>query len=117
MEYDFPVSVDQGMEDGEVPLYGDGDGHEDAGAEEDVVEGVEEVGEQVVMDLGHHSSDAGRISTVILKCSPYTLRDADDQEEIDKTSKVVNSKALYNKSLMKETSRVFHTTIRNNNGP
>ena len=81
MEYDFPVSVDQGMEDGEVPLYGDGDGHEDAGAEEDVVEGVQEVGEQVVMDLGDHSSDTGRISTVILKCSPHTLRDADDQEE------------------------------------
>ena len=81
MEYDFPVSVDERMKDGEVPLYGDGDGHEDAGAEEDVVEGVEEVGEQVVMDLGHHSSDAGRISTVILKCSPHTLRDADDQEE------------------------------------
>ena len=77
----LPHLVDQGMEDGEVPLYGDGDGHEDAGAEEDVVEGVEEVGEQVVMDLGHHSSDAGRISTVILKCSPHTLRDADDQEE------------------------------------
>ena len=56
MEYDFPVSVDQGMEDGEVPLYGDGDGHEDAGAEEDVVEGVQEVRQQVVVDLGHQAT-------------------------------------------------------------
>ena len=81
MEYDFPVSVHQWMEDGEVPLYGDGDGHEDAGAEEDVVEGVQEVGQQVVVDLGHQTTNGCGVSFVILKCSPHTLRDADDQEE------------------------------------
>ena len=69
------------MEDGEVPLYGDGDGHEDAGAEEDVVEGVQEVGQQVVVDLGHQATKGCGVSFVILKCSPHTLRDADDQEE------------------------------------
>ena len=56
MEYDFPVSVHQWMEDGEVPLYGDGDGHEDAGAEENVVEGVQEVRQQVVVHLGHQAT-------------------------------------------------------------
>ena len=69
------------MEDGEVPLYGDGDGHEDAGAEEDVVEGVEEVGQQVVVDLGDKATEGCGVSFVILKCSPHTLRDADHQEE------------------------------------
>ena len=37
------------MEDGEIPLNRDGDCHEDAGTEEDVVEGIEEVGEEMVM--------------------------------------------------------------------
>ena len=40
----LPVSVNKGMENGEVSLDGDGDCHEDAGAEEDVVERVESVG-------------------------------------------------------------------------
>ena len=69
------------MEYGQVPLYGDGDGHEDAGGEEDVVEGVEEVRQQVVVDLGHQATNGCGVSFVILKSSSYTLRDTDDQEE------------------------------------
>lgn len=40
------------VEDDQVPLKGDGDGHEDAASKEDVVEGVEKVGEEVVVVLG-----------------------------------------------------------------
>ena len=40
------------MEDSQVPLNGDGNGHEDTAGEENVVEGVEEVGEEEVMILG-----------------------------------------------------------------
>jgi len=40
------------VEDGKVPLHGDGDGHEDTACKEDVVEGVEKVGEEVVVVLG-----------------------------------------------------------------
>ena len=40
------------MEDGQISLCWDGDGHEDAAGEEDVVEGVEEVGEEEVVILG-----------------------------------------------------------------
>ena len=44
------------MEDDQVPLYGDGDGDEDGAGEEDVVEGVEKVGEEVVVVLGEEST-------------------------------------------------------------
>ena len=40
------------MEDSQVPLHGDGDGHEDTAGEEDIVEGVEEVWKQMMMSLG-----------------------------------------------------------------
>ena len=33
------------------------------------------------MDLSHEATNCCGVSFVILKCSPYTLRDADDQEE------------------------------------
>ena len=40
------------MEDGEISLNWDGDSHEDAGTEEDVVERIEKVGEEMVMQTG-----------------------------------------------------------------
>ena len=49
----LPVSVNKGMKNGEVSLDGDGDSHEDAGAEEDVVERVEKVGEEEMVDKGN----------------------------------------------------------------
>lgn len=49
----FPVST--WMEDSQVPLDGDGDGHEDTAGEEDIVEGVEEVRKQMMMNLGDHT--------------------------------------------------------------
>ena len=52
----LPFVVIVVVEDDQVPLYGDGDGHEDAGGEEDVVEGVEKVGEEVVVVLGKEST-------------------------------------------------------------
>ena len=48
----LPFPVVAWMEDGQISLCGDGDGHEDAAGEEDVVEGVEEVGEEEVVILG-----------------------------------------------------------------
>ena len=45
------------------------------------MEGVQEVRQQVVVDLGHQATKGCGVSFVILKCSPHTLRDADDQEE------------------------------------
>ena len=47
------------MEDGEIALNGDGDCHEDAGTEEDVVEGIEEVGEEMVMQTSGRALGAG----------------------------------------------------------
>ena len=52
----LPFVVIVVVEDDQVPLYGDGDGDEDSGGEEDVVEGVEEVGEEVVVVLGEEST-------------------------------------------------------------
>ena len=69
------------MEYGQVPLYGDGDGHEDAGGEEDVVEGVEEVGEEVVVYLGYKTTDGGSVCCSLLKSPPDTLGDANNKEE------------------------------------
>ena len=45
----LPQFVNKWMEDGEIPLDGDGDSHEDACAEEDVVERREKVGEEEVV--------------------------------------------------------------------
>jgi len=81
------VSVDKRVEDGEVPLYGDGDGHEDAAGEKDVVEGVEEVWKEVVMDLCEKTSDGGRVGSMILKSPTDALGDADNKEEKIKYSK------------------------------
>ncbi len=49
----LPQFVNKWMEDGEIPLNGDGDCHEDAGTEEDVVEGIEEVGEHEMVEEGN----------------------------------------------------------------
>ena len=46
----MPVSVNKWMEDGQISLNGDGDSHEDAGAEEDVVERIEKVGEEEMVE-------------------------------------------------------------------
>lgn len=50
------VSIDEGMEDGEVPLNGYGDCHEDADGEEDVVERKENVRIEIVMNLSHSTN-------------------------------------------------------------
>ena len=50
--HNSPQFVNKWMEDGQISLNGDGDSHEDAGAEEDVVERIEKVGEEVVMHTG-----------------------------------------------------------------
>jgi len=76
-----PVPVHQGVEDGQVPLYGDGDGHEDAAGEEDVVEGVEEVWEEVVVDLGGKTTEGISVGLTVLKRPSDTLCDADKKEE------------------------------------
>ena len=39
-KHHLPQFVNKWMEDGEIALNGDGDCHEDAGTEEDVVEGI-----------------------------------------------------------------------------
>ena len=44
------------MEDGEVPLNGYGDCHEDADGEEDVVERKEKVRIKIVMNLSHSTN-------------------------------------------------------------
>ena len=69
------------MKDSQVSFNGDGDGHEDAAGEEDVVEGVEEVGEEVVMDLGGQTTEGGRVGGRIFKCPADTLGDANNQKE------------------------------------
>ena len=73
----IPQFVNKRMENGEISLNGDGDGHEDARAEEDVVEGEEEVGEEVVMQ-----SSYGAISGDLrLKVPPGVLYDTEDEEQ------------------------------------
>jgi len=76
-----PVPVNQGVEDSQVPLYGDGDGHEDAAGEEDVVEGVEEVGEEMVVDLGGKTTEGSGVGFTVLKRPADTLGDTDNKEE------------------------------------
>ena len=58
-QHDLPQFVNKWMEDGEIPLDGDGDSHEDAGAQEDVVERIEKVGEEMVMQTGDGALGAG----------------------------------------------------------
>ena len=77
----LPVPVDEWVEDCQVPLYGDGDGHEDAAGEEDVVEGVEEVGEEVVVNLCGKTTEGRTVGFTVLKRPSDTLGDTDNQEE------------------------------------
>ena len=72
----MPVSVNKGMENGEVSLDGDRDCHEDAGAEKDVVERVEEVGEKEMVDKGNLTRYWAWIGCVLLKGRPCALCDA-----------------------------------------
>ena len=76
----LPVSVNKRMEDGEISLDGDGDSHEDADAEEDVVKGVEEVGEEVVVDPGYLSWQGAHIAPGLLEVLPSALSDAENQK-------------------------------------
>ena len=46
-----PVSIDEREIDGKISFYWDGDCHEDAGREEDVSKGVEEVREEMIVRL------------------------------------------------------------------
>ena len=77
----LPVPVDEWVEDCQVPLYGDGDGHEDAGGQQDVMEGVEEVGEEVVVYLGGKTLDCGSVGSTCLESPSNTFSDAHDKEE------------------------------------
>ena len=56
--HNSPQFVNKWMEDSEISLNGDGDSHEDAGAEEDVVERIEKVGEEMVMQTGDRALGA-----------------------------------------------------------
>ena len=69
------------MEDSQVPLNGDGDGHEDAAGEEDVVEGVEEVWEEVVMNLGGQTIERSWVGNRIFKSTSDTFSDTNNKEE------------------------------------
>ena len=46
-----PLSIDEREIDGKISFYWDGDCHEDAGREEDVSKGVEEVREEMIVGL------------------------------------------------------------------
>ena len=47
----LPFLISYGMEHRYISLDGDGDSHEDATTEQDVMEGVEEVWEEVMMNM------------------------------------------------------------------
>ena len=76
----LPVSVDQRVEDSQVPLNRDGDGHEDAAGEEDVVEGVEEVWEKVMMNLGGQTTQGRGVGNMIFKGSANTFSNTNNKE-------------------------------------
>ena len=48
----LPIFVNDWSEYSKISFNRDGDGHENATGEEDISEGIEEVGEEVVMNLG-----------------------------------------------------------------
>jgi len=76
-----PVPVDQGVEDSQIPLYGDGDGHKDAAGEENVVEGIEEVGEEMVVYLSGKTTEGSSVGFTVFKRPADTLCDAYNEEE------------------------------------
>ena len=61
------------MKYGEISLNGYGDCHEDTDTEKDVVEGIEEVWEKMMMELCKQTSYSGVGGFLILKCSPDTF--------------------------------------------
>ena len=65
------------VEDDQVPLNGYGDGHEDAAGKKDIVKGVEEVGEEMVMVLGDKAKNISSICHSFFKRPPYTLRNTE----------------------------------------
>ena len=69
------------MEDSQIPLNRDGDGHEDAASEENIVEGVEEVWEEAVMDLGGQTTEWRSVCWMIFKSAADTLSYAHNKEE------------------------------------
>ena len=69
------------MEDSQVPLNGDGNGHEDTAGEENVVEGIEKVGEKVMVYLDGQPTDGGGIGDTRFKSPSNTFRDTNNKEE------------------------------------
>ena len=82
-----PISIDQRVKNSEVSFNRYGDSHENAAGEEDVVEGVEKDGKEMVMQLSHFSSKSQGIALMILESSPDTFKDAYNQEEEIENSK------------------------------
>ena len=68
------------MEDSQVPLHGDGDGHEDTAGEEDIVEGVEEVRKQMMMNLGDQAQRFRAICYPIFKCLANAFQNTENKE-------------------------------------
>jgi len=73
----FPFLVHKWMEDSQVSLNGDGNGHEDTAGKEDVVEGVEEVGEEVVMNLNGQANEGGGVGDARFKSASNTFSNTD----------------------------------------
>ena len=77
----LPFLVVAVVEDNQVPLYGDGNGHEDTAGEEDVMEGMEEIGEEMVMVLGDEATNLSPICHPVFKRPPDTLHNTEQKEE------------------------------------
>ena len=69
------------MKDSQVPLHGDGDGHEDTAGEEDIVEGVEEVRKQMMVKLGDHVLKFRAICYPIFKRLVNAFKNTENKEE------------------------------------
>ena len=77
----LPVSVNKWMEDGQISLNRDGDSHKDAGAEEDVVERIEKVGEEEMVEKYSLARHWARVGSVLLKGGSGALCYTQNQEE------------------------------------
>ena len=70
------------MEECQVPLYGDGDSHENAAGEKDVGDWVEEQREEGVVDPGHPVTQTmGGIGYLGLKVPSHILADSQEEEQ------------------------------------
>lgn len=69
--YPLPIPVDKRSKNCEVSLNGDGDGHKDTAGEENVGEGIEEVGEKKMVNL-HDYLTVSKITIKPTTCSPWS---------------------------------------------